>query len=128
MDLQGLLADKRVMYGAVGVGAGAGLYVLYKKTRGSSAPSSSTSSPAGTATLDTTSQNVAQWLGQYSQNLQQQFDDYLRTLTNTIGQQPVQSSPPHAGGQLTLWPVTVPIVHQLPPRPPVMHPLTMGVG
>ncbi len=101
MDVKQLFQDKRVVYGAVGVGAGAGLYVLYKKRQAGASGSSTTSTGtvASPASVDTSGQDIAQWLGQYGQNLQSELDAYQSQLTSTLTQlQGLQPVNPPTGG------------------------------
>lgn len=98
LDLQGLLHNKPFLYGAAGVAAVGG-YVLYQRSKtgatgsagGSTATgvSGSVGSPAG---IDTTGTDVANWLGQYDQNVQQEFQQLTDALTA------LQNAPVDTGG------------------------------
>lgn len=105
MDLKAMLKDKKFQVGAA-VAAAAGGYVLYKKrgAAGSSGTSVSTpqASPTGAGSLDTTGTDIAGWLGNYSNNLQNQLVGFQQQQTGTL--EAIQNS---AGvGQSRVYTVT----------------------
>jgi hypothetical protein len=89
VNLATMLKDKRLLIG-VGVAAAVGLVVLVrrKQTTGTSATTSGTSTTGTTGgavgSVDTAATDIAGWMGDYSQSLQNQLDQYTKTLTDTL--------------------------------------------
>lgn len=89
-DIKALLHNKPALIG-IGVAGAAGLYVLArrKQTTGSTASQPTGTGAAGatvgTGFPDTTGTDIASWLGNYSGNLQNQLDQFGKTLTDSLG-------------------------------------------
>ncbi|WP_279581686.1 hypothetical protein [Fodinicola feengrottensis] len=94
-EIKGVFKNKYALAG-VAVAVGAGGYVLYRRSKvsagtGSTTPDASTATGVtgvGSGTADTTGNDVATWLGSYSQNLQntlnQQLSAYGTTLNDAL--------------------------------------------
>ncbi|HET6215350.1 MAG TPA: hypothetical protein VFE14_20965 [Micromonosporaceae bacterium] len=91
MNWRELLRDRRLLWGVAAAG-GLGLVVFLRRRGGTTASSAlgdakapgATGSSGGIATFDSTGTDVASWLGNYSGALQQQLDDYGKTLTDSL--------------------------------------------
>lgn len=87
MDWQALLHNRWAVGGIVAA-AGVGGYVLLTRKKGGSAGTSDTTTTTagttGTATLDTSGTDIANWLGQYSGSLQNQLDQGLSAYQQGI--------------------------------------------
>lgn len=92
--IKGLFKNKYALAG-VAVAAGAGGYVLYRRSKaagGGTTPDAASTATGvtgvGSGTADTTGNDVATWLGSYSQNLQntlnQSLTGYGQTLTDAL--------------------------------------------
>lgn len=92
MDVRGLLTN-RWFLGAVGVAGAAGAYTLIKRRKSGAAGSTSQSgggqsNPAyasgSVGSFDSTGTDVANWLGQYSGNLDNQFKEFQRSVADQL--------------------------------------------
>lgn len=107
-NLKGILKNKWAMAG-LAVAAGAGGFVLYRRTRGGAGGAGGGASTATGVTgtsggpADTTGTDVATWLGSYSvglQNmLQEQFKGYGQTLTDALKGITPTTPPPTASNK-----------------------------
>ena len=93
-DLQRLAGNKWAVAGVLGA-AGVGGYVLLKRNKAASSSTSDTTTGQattnGVATLDTSGTDLASWLGNYSQSLQNQLNAYQQQLTTAL--QALQNTP-----------------------------------
>lgn len=92
MDVRALLHNRWIL-GGVGLAAVAGVYVLIKKQR--SGGGASTSQAGGGSTnptyasgsvgsFDSTGTDVASWLGNYSANLDNQFKEFQKNVSDQL--------------------------------------------
>ncbi len=107
MDWRSLLTNRWAL-GGVAVAAGAGGYVLYRKNKtggssqsGGGAGAQATPSYASGAvgSFDSTGTDVANWLGNYSQNLDNQFKEFQKNVAAQLATIP--AAPTGTGGQTT---------------------------
>lgn len=92
MDVRALIHN-RWFLGAAGVAGAAGIYTLYRR-RSSSGGGSSGGGAGAQATpayasgsvggFDSTGTDVAAWLGNYSQNLDNQFKEFTKTVEDRL--------------------------------------------
>lgn len=100
-DLKALARNKTFLLGAAGA-AGLGGIVWYQRRKnpastGGSGGNSTSSGypPAALGTYDSTGNDVANWLGNYSASLQQQMTDFLNQLQQNY-------NPPNPAGPTTI--------------------------
>lgn len=125
MDWRGLLRNRTMLYGVAAAALlGAVVLVRRKQTTGSSSSSPAPDSRGGgigmPGMVDTTGTDVATWLGNYSQGLQTQLDDYQRGLTDAIEglrQIPPPAPTPAPGGGFTTMPIPPDVGSRLRPAP-----------
>lgn len=95
-----MLNNRRVQLGGLAAAAGVGAYVLIhrKHTTGTTRSDVTSVAPAtgGVATFDSTGTDVANWLGNYSGNLQNQLDAFSQTLHDSL--QGAAQVPPQTTG------------------------------
>jgi len=102
--IKGLFKNKYALAG-VAVAAGAGGYVLYKRSRAGTASTDAASTAtgvtgvgAGGGTADTTGNDEATWLGSYGVNLQNTLTGYGQTLNDALkGITPTTPTPTNPG-------------------------------
>lgn len=132
MDLRGLLHN-RWAWAGVGVAGLAGLVAFMRRRRsssaaGGSAVGASNASPAYASgpvggPFDSTGTDVANWMGQYSGNLQNQLNEYKQSLTDAvtaISQIPTAPAAPAAPA------TTAPAVAS--PQTPAALPTSLGIA
>jgi hypothetical protein len=96
VDWQQLLHDKRVLY-VGGVGAAVGAYALWQRKRSGANSSSGPGNPAvgsgGAGTLDTSGTDSAAWVGQFSDQMGTQLQQFLQQLTGALSNLPPPAVP-----------------------------------
>lgn len=100
MDWRALLTNRWAL-GGVAVAAAAGGYVLYRKKQtgsgtgssGTGAQASPTYSAGGAVgSFDSTGTDVANWLGQYSGNLDNQFKEFQKNVADQLAAIPTSTA------------------------------------
>src|SRR5882762_7008719 len=96
--IKGLLKNKW-MLGGLALAAGAGGFVLYKRSKSGAANTDAASTATGVTgvgsggTADTTGTDVATWLGSYSTGLNNTLAQYGQTLNDALKNLPSTSNP-----------------------------------
>lgn len=122
-----LLRNKPLLYG-LGAAAALGAFVLYQRTRaGETGPASTDDEASGGGIgqpgyLNTTGTDVANWLGQYSESLQNQFDEFRTSIEEQLGKIPTEPTPSPPK------PVTTQPVQVVPPKPKPKTPVYVTVA
>jgi LysM repeat protein len=101
VDVQGLLHN-RWFLGAAGLSGVAGLYVLYKRKSaggstsqsggGAGAQASPSYASGSVGSFDSTGTDVANWVGQYSGNLDNQFKEFQKNVADQLAAIPTGST------------------------------------
>jgi hypothetical protein len=119
VNWQALLHNKWALAG-LGVAGAAGVFVFLRRRAAgatSSAPATGAQTSPGYAggvgTFDSTGTDVANWLGHYSDNLDQQFRDFLAQAARSGG---AASIPTGTSGTGSPSPATTVYVHAGPAR------------
>jgi hypothetical protein len=106
MDIKEIIKKPAFKWSAAAVGVVALFVFLRRPATGGLSGSSAVQSPAaggqaysGTGRLDTTGSDVASWLGQYSGGLQNQLNEYGRTLTDATSSLALSQVYSAQGGQ-----------------------------